>query len=158
MLKTPSRGTRSFFVILDGFELLHVEVLHWLVFDDTGPVTFIKCTQLCNFPQHCNGNVVAFCKKDNGKWCLGVIELLSIVPSETLIIHQWDGHVSKLGVPLFVESDIKCWNDVASHFNRAVLDPKQVEIEFLNQDKGITANNAPIKSPKRSIVDGEFNV
>ncbi len=60
MLKTPSRGSRSFIVILDGVELLHVEVSHWLVLDDTGPVTFIECTQLCNFPWHCNGNVVAF--------------------------------------------------------------------------------------------------
>ncbi len=48
------------FVIFDGFKLLLVEVLHWLGFDDIDPVTFIKCTLLCNFPQHCNCNVVAF--------------------------------------------------------------------------------------------------
>ncbi len=60
MLKTPSRGMKSIFVILDGVELLHVEVSHWLVPDDTGPVTYIECTQLCNFPQLCNDNIVAF--------------------------------------------------------------------------------------------------
>ncbi len=59
MLRTPWRGTRSF-LILDGVELLHVEVSHQLVLDATGPVTFIDCTQLCNFPWHCNRNVVAF--------------------------------------------------------------------------------------------------
>ncbi len=64
---------------------------------------------------------------------MGVIQLLNVVPPKTLIIHQWDGEVSKLGVLLFVESDIKCWNDVASHFNRVVLDPKQVDIKLLNK-------------------------
>ncbi len=122
MLKTPYsfEGGEIFFVIFDGFGLFHVEVSNWLVFDYTGPVTFIECTQLCNFPQHCNGNAVAFQKKDTRKWCLGVIELLSVVPLETLIIHQWDGQV--------IKSDIKCWNEVASHFNRVILDPKQLKL------------------------------
>ncbi len=93
-------------------------------------------------------------KKENGKWCLGVIELLSVVPPEALVIHQWDGSVSKLGVPLFVESDIQFWNDVVSHFSRVIFDPKEVEIKFLNQVRGSTLNNAPIESTTRSNVDG----
>ncbi len=85
---------------------------------------------------------------------MGVIELLSIVPPEALIMHQWDGSVSKLGVPLFVESDIQFWNNVASHISRVIFDPKEVEIKFLNQVRGSTVNNAPIESTTTNNVDG----
>lgn len=84
---------------------------------------------------------------------MGVIELLRIVHQK-----HWscidDGSVSKLGVPLFVESDIKILNNVVSHFSRVILDPKQVEVKFLNQVRVITVNNAPIESTTRSNIDG----
>ncbi len=71
-----------------------------------------------------------------------------------MVIHQWNGSVSKLGVPLFVELNIKSWNDVASHFIRVAFDPKELEIKFLNQIQGSMVNNATIDPTTRSNVDG----
>ncbi len=60
MLATPSKGKRSFFVISDGSQVIHIILSHQMVLDVIVSVTFVECMQLCNFPQHCNGNMVVF--------------------------------------------------------------------------------------------------
>ncbi len=65
----------------------------------------------------------------------------------------WDGQIGQFGVPIFVDSEIKCWNDVASHFVKVVLDSEHVEIQFLNQVQGRTVSNAPLDFTTRNNVD-----
>ncbi len=84
-----------FYVILGSPQLLHLEVAHWLILDTTGPVTFIEATQLCNFPQFCNGNFITFSSRSSSIWELQIINPLHGTPPVVkLIHHQWTGTVT----------------------------------------------------------------
>ncbi len=66
------------------------------------------------------------------KWFLGIIEILSVMPPQVLVLHKWKGKANKYGVPQFMEKVPSCWDDVSSHFVKVQVHPDEVEVKFLN--------------------------
>ncbi len=95
---------------------LHIHVSHRITLITVGPFTFIKSTQLCGFPQHCNGIIISFCPKQVNKWYIGIVYILSVMEPEKLVLHKWNGQNLNTGVHEFMMGVVMHWKDVESHF------------------------------------------
>ncbi len=100
---TSSKGTCSFFVILEDADLLHLEFSHCMVFYYNGQVTYIESTQLCDFPQQFNGNIVAFNGSCSTASLLGIIQNLSVMQPKTLALYELNGGITNVGILDFIK-------------------------------------------------------
>ncbi len=142
-LFTPCKCEQSFFVVKSNEELHHVCISHRIALDISDPVTFIESTQLCGFPQHCNEIFIANCEASGMKWYLGIIEILSVMHPQILVLHKWKGFLHKSGVPKFMDKSVSCWDDVASNFFKVQVHPDDIEVKFLNLIRSSSLNSTP---------------
>ena len=156
VLNTPSSGKRKLFIVGSSNDLIHLEITSRISLDIKGPITFIESSQLFCAKSSCWCNVVAFRPINYQSWRLGILQAIHVLnTSKQILLFEWIGPVTELGMPDFVHDKIiSDWSDIAHHFIYKVFSCDSVELLFVNQVRGIPIGNLPISDNCRSEVDG----
>ncbi len=107
VLNTPSSGKRKLFIVGSSNILIHSEITSQVSLDIKGPITFIESSQLFCLKNSCWCNVVVFRPINYEGWQLGILQAIHVLnTSKQILLFEWIGPVTELGIPGFVHDKI----------------------------------------------------
>ncbi len=146
-LKTPTSGSKNLFLIesLNLLTKISLKKRHQINLD--GVISFIELSHLCKFAQCTHGSVAVYhLLSMKGLWKLGIISGFFPMNNPLVVdMFEWTGTLASFGVPNFVSrKSIVAWSEISAHFSFCEFHPKDVEIIFVSQSRGIPIGNNPI--------------
>ncbi len=73
--------------------------------------------------------------------------------TKRLALYVWNGGMTNVRIPEFMESDVSTWNDVDKYFTKRNFHPNDIWKKFLNQIRSKTINNNPINQTMQNQMD-----
>ncbi len=145
--------------LIKSSSLLTISLKKRFQLDFDGLATFVKSSHLFKFEQCAHGSVVVFRFWSTGSpWKLAVISRIFTMNDLPVVgLFNWTGTVASIGVPKFaVRNTINAWSKISGNFTLHGFHPKDIELLFVNQIRGIPIGNCHFCPTTRNVKDRGF--